>query len=113
MRRIDGGETQRFAIRPRMRTDSLHALRNAALAGLGAIIASSWIIRQELEEGRLVHLAPGWQALPVHLVYPNARFYPVRLRLFMELVCERMPTIVGVQPFGAGPGWLRPCRRSR
>jgi len=30
------GREQRFTIRPRLNTDSLYALRNAALAGMGA-----------------------------------------------------------------------------
>ena len=34
----------RFSIRPRMSTDSLYALRSAALAGLGACVSSAWVI---------------------------------------------------------------------
>jgi DNA-binding transcriptional LysR family regulator len=43
-----------------------------------------------LRAKRLVHLVPQWSAppLPVHLVYPHARFYPARLRRFLELVKE-------------------------
>lgn len=94
------GETCRFAIRPRLSTDSLYALRNAALAGLGACIASAWIVARDLEQRQLVHLAPDWQAapLPVFLVYPQARFYPARLRLFIELMRARVPKLTGLQP---------------
>ena len=65
-----------------MSTDSLYALRSAALMGLGVCVASSWLVADDLAQGRLVQLAPSWQAdpLPVHLVYPHARFYPARLR---------------------------------
>jgi DNA-binding transcriptional LysR family regulator len=105
------GETHRFAIRPRLSTDSLYALRNAALAGLGACIASAWIVTRDLELGQLVHLAPAWQAapLPVYLVYPHARFYPARLRLFIELVRARLPKLVGLRAPGASPA--RPPRK--
>lgn len=75
-------------IRPRLATDSLYALRTAALAGAGAAIVSSWLVADDLAAGRLVHLVPGWRAvpLPVWLVYPHARFYPARLRRFVEVM---------------------------
>ncbi|HSI46771.1 MAG TPA: LysR family transcriptional regulator [Ideonella sp.] len=94
----EDGREQRFAIQPRMATDSLYALRQAALAGLGACIASAWIVAGDIAQGRLVHLAPDWRAspLPVHLVYPPARFYPAKLQRFIELMRERMPGIVGM-----------------
>ncbi|RBA23091.1 LysR family transcriptional regulator [Herminiimonas fonticola] len=89
------GEEHRFAIRPRMSTDSLYALRNAALAGLGAGIVSAWIVADDIAQGRLLHLAPDWRAapLPVYLVYPYARYYPARLRLFVETIRSMMPLI--------------------
>ncbi|RZA16196.1 MAG: LysR family transcriptional regulator [Lysobacteraceae bacterium] len=101
-------EERSFAIAPRLVTDSLYALRNAVLAGLGVGIASTWMLQDDLAQGRLVHLAPQWQAapLPVYLVYPHARFYPARLRLFMDLMRERTPAITGV----AAPGSARGLR---
>jgi DNA-binding transcriptional LysR family regulator len=95
--RKDDGVTRRFAIRPRLSTDSLYALRNAILSGLGAGIVSAWIVQQDLEQGRLLHLAPAWGAprLPVYLVYPQARFYPARLRVFLEAMREAVPNIAG------------------
>ncbi|MBL0919903.1 MAG: LysR family transcriptional regulator [Hydrogenophaga sp.] len=85
---VAGGPPRSLAIQPRLRTDSLYALRSAALAGLGAAVVSAWLVADELREGRLVHLAPGWAAapLPVQLAYPYARFQPARLKRFIEAV---------------------------
>jgi len=96
------GEASTFAITPRLATDSLYALRSAALSGLGACIASAWIVDEEVRRGNLLHLVPTWQAapLPVYLVYPHARFYPARLRLFLEAMRGAMPGLVGMR--GAG-----------
>lgn len=98
-----GGAVSRFAINPRMATDSLYALRNAAMGGLGAAIVSAWLVEADIAQGRLVHLAPDWQAapLPVHLVYPHARFYPARLTRFLEVMREAMPGLAGMRS-GAG-----------
>lgn len=92
-------EASTFAITPRLATDSLYALRSAALAGLGACIASAWIVDADLRAGDLLHLVPTWQApsLPVYLVYPHARFYPARLRLFLEGMRGAMPGLAGMR----------------
>jgi DNA-binding transcriptional LysR family regulator len=91
LRRKD--ESCSFPIRPRVLTDSLFALRSAALAGLGVGIVSAWLVEEDLRAGTLVHLAPDWAAppLPVSLVYPYARFYPARLRRFLEVVRQAAP----------------------
>ena len=90
------GENQRIAIQPRMSTDSLYALRSAAVRGLGVCVGSAWLLSDEIAHGRLVHLLPEWQAapLPVYIVYPYARFYPAKLRRFVELMRASMPSII-------------------
>lgn len=99
-------ESWRLQFEPRLSTDSLYALRNAVLGGLGAGVVSAWIVREDLEAGRLVHLAPGWQAapLPVHLVYPPMRHPPARLRAFIDAMRQAMPGLVGMRaPVPARP----------
>ncbi|HKS33705.1 MAG TPA: LysR family transcriptional regulator [Enterobacteriaceae bacterium] len=95
----DGQQTATIAISPRLSTDSIYVARNTALAGLGVAIVSSWTVEEDIREGRLVELLPEWQAapLPVHLVYPWARYYPARLRKFLELMREIMPQISGMR----------------
>ncbi|HSI60920.1 MAG TPA: LysR family transcriptional regulator [Ideonella sp.] len=99
------GEACRLAIRPRMSTDSLYALRSAALQGLGVCVASAWALTEELAQGKLLHLVPQWQAtpLPVYLVYPYARFYPARLRRFLEAMRQAVPAAVGGITDGSPP----------
>lgn len=94
------GKTARVAIRPRMYTDNLYAMRNAALMGVGAAVGSQWALREELEAGRLVQLAPQWQApsLPIWLLYPPARFYPARLRRFIDIMRAAVPQTSGIAP---------------
>mgnify|MGYP004710703215 CR=1 FL=1 len=95
----DGQQTATIAISPRLSTDSIYVARNSALAGLGVAIVSSWTAEEDIREGRLVELLPEWQAapLPVHLVYPWARYYPARLRKFLELMREVMPQVSGMR----------------
>ena len=90
------GETRRIAIRPRISTDNLYALRSAALLGMGACVSSSWLLTDDLAQRRLVHLAPQWQAspLPVYLIYPYAQFYPSRLVRFAAMMREAVPQLI-------------------
>lgn len=92
-------QTANVAIAARLSTDSLYVAKNAALAGVGAAVVSSWTVEEELASGQLVELLPAWQVtpLPVHLVYPWARYYPTRLRKFLDLMREVMPQIAGMR----------------
>jgi len=77
-----------LAIAPRVTTDSVYALRSAAVRGVGVPAISAWVVEDDLTSGALVQLVPDWQApaLPVHLIYPFAPFYPAKLRSFVEVM---------------------------
>lgn len=79
------GRRERLALRPRIATDSLYALRTTALRGIGVAAISSWLVGDDLAAGRLVHLVPAWEAdpLPVFLAYRPTPLQPVRLRRFI------------------------------
>jgi DNA-binding transcriptional LysR family regulator len=90
------GERRHVAFRPQLVTDSLYALRNAAIEGVGVAVGSSWILAEDVAAGRLVQLLPEWlpDSLPVSLLYPYASFYPARLRHFIDTMKEAMPAAV-------------------
>lgn len=102
LQRIDDGQPVNMAIAPRLSSDSLYAVRKAALMGMGAAIMSSWVVQEDLARGELVQLTPEWQAppLPVWLTYPWASYYPARLQKFFEMVREVMPQLTGTRPAG-------------
>lgn len=99
LQHTDSDERQAFAVMPRLSSDSLYAVRRALLNGLGAGMVSAWVVEDDLREGRLVQLLPAWQAppLPVYLLYPWARYYPARLRRFLELMKAVMPELAGMR----------------
>lgn len=99
LRHADSDQAASVAIASRLSTDSLYVAKNAALAGVGVAVVSSWTVEEEIANGTLIDLLPQWQAapLPVHLVYPWARYYPVRLRKFLDLMREAMPQIAGMR----------------
>ena len=96
---VTSGNPFRFDITPRLSTDSLYAVRKAALNGLGVGMVSSWVVKEDLAEGTLQHVLPNWQTapLPIYLLYPYASYYPARLRKFIELMKEVMPGLTGTR----------------
>jgi len=96
LRHVDTGETCQLSIQPRLVTDSLFAMRSAAIEGLGLCIGSTWMLRHAVASGALVELFPQWQAapLPVSVIYPHARFYPARLRRFIDAMRVAIPIAV-------------------
>jgi DNA-binding transcriptional LysR family regulator len=98
----NSGVQHRLALQPRISTDSLFAMRNAALRGLGVCVASSWVVADDIAQGTLRQLLPEWHAapLPMTLLYPYAQFYPAKLRRFSELLRSSAPR-------GMEHGWAR------
>ncbi|MDH0863305.1 LysR family transcriptional regulator [Mitsuaria sp. GD03876] len=93
------GERMHVAFRPRLGTDSLFALVESARRGLGLALVSQWAVLDDIAEGRLVRLLPDWCAtpLPISLVYPSRRFQPARLRAFLQVMREVIPTLRGIR----------------
>ena len=87
----DGAETA-FAARPRLATDNVVALREAAMAGLAAAILPRWFVADALAGGRLVDAAPSLRAarLPVHVATAAGTRRPARVERFVEAIGEAL-----------------------
>ncbi|MFM7345954.1 MAG: LysR family transcriptional regulator [Tagaea sp.] len=78
-------------------------LLEAALAGRGIVLSTSFIAGPEIAAGRLVDVfAPAWlgEELPIHAVYPAARHLSVKVRRFVDFLAARFakaPWEAGVQ----------------
>jgi DNA-binding transcriptional LysR family regulator len=61
-------------------------VRAAVLAGMGLYLAPVWLFPEELRDGRVVAVMPGWtpSLLPVHAVFPSRRHVPARVRAVVE-----------------------------
>ena len=77
----DGVGGRAFTTRPRLATDNVFALREAAMGGLGAAILPRWLVADALERGALVRVAPHLRAatLPVYLALAAGEARPQRV----------------------------------
>lgn len=66
------------------------AMRRAALRGLGIARLPRYLVAEDLRDGRLLELLPGWQlpGTPVSLVYPSREHLPQRARAFRDFVID-------------------------
>ena len=100
LQRVDEPDRQSLLeIAPRLTTDNLYALLSAAREGLGLCVVSAWLVDDDLRSGRLLHLLPQWEAVPqpVSIVYPYAKFYPAKLRHFVEIMRAAIPHMPGMR----------------
>ncbi len=60
---------------PRLITDDMSVLRDAAIAGAGAAQLPTIFIADDIKAGRLVHVLPDWRPRSgiVHAVFPSRR----------------------------------------
>ena len=68
------------------------ALRQAALNGAGITHLMRFGVADDLAAGRLVQVLPdvATQSMPVHVLHAFGRQLPVRARLFIDFLVERM-----------------------
>ena len=88
--RDERGAGRAFEVRPRLATDSVVALREAVLGGLGVAILPRWFVEEELAAGTLVDVAPGLRArrLPVLLATASGVARPARVTAFADAMIE-------------------------
>ena len=86
-------------IRPVFLANSAKVLADALIAGIGIGAAQAMNIPQHLKSGALVPVLRGWtyEALPIHAVYPSARFIPARVRSFVSFVDDRIRNVTGIR----------------
>ncbi|AKJ70177.1 LysR family transcriptional regulator [Pandoraea thiooxydans] len=82
------GQTEHVRVRGRLNVNHGHALRTAAVAGLGIIMQPEVLVEDEIAAGRLIRLLPDYElpSRPMHVVYPADRRPTAKLQTFIEFV---------------------------
>jgi len=84
---IDGdGAAHTVTVRGSLQANTSVALRAAALGGLGIAAAADFIVRDDLAQGSLVPVLPGY-AMParaLYALYPQSRLLSPKVRAFID-----------------------------
>jgi DNA-binding transcriptional LysR family regulator len=80
-------------ITSKMTSNSAQVLRQAALAGMGIMIRTSYALEDDFSSGRMVRLLAGHHLgqLTVRLVYPSRRGMSAKVRAFVDFMSARFP----------------------
>ena len=92
-------EHQSIHVHGKYRIDNAPAILEAAKLGMGVAYIATYLLSDELENGKLIHLLPDWKAdmsLPIYLVYPRRQFLAPKMRNFIDFL---------VQHIGSPPFW--------
>jgi DNA-binding transcriptional LysR family regulator len=85
-----GGASHVLVHQPRYVADDLLTLKYAVMCGTGMCVIPDYMCREELHDGRLVLVLPGW-APPhgvFHAVYPSRRGMVPAVRRFLDFLAE-------------------------
>ncbi len=84
------GTTAILPHRPRLVTDDMAMLRDAAFAGVGIVQLPTLMIWKDVAEGRLIHVLPDWRpkAGIVHAVFPSRRGLLPSVRALLDFLAE-------------------------
>jgi DNA-binding transcriptional LysR family regulator len=84
------GTTRTIAPRPRLVTEDLVTLCDAALAGVGVTHLPKRMVHKEIETGQLVHLLPEWttQTGVIHAVFPSRKGMLPAVRTLLDALAE-------------------------
>ena len=68
------------------------AIRSAVLSGMGIARTPTFVVGEDIQNGRLVSLLPGYEALEVtiFLVYPERRHLSPKVRAFADFFADRI-----------------------
>ncbi|NEJ71721.1 LysR family transcriptional regulator [Rhizobium phaseoli] len=72
-------------------SNSAEMLRFLTLNGQGIFLAPSFVVFDDIAEGRLVKIMPDYRPVEfnINAVYPNRSHLPTKVRLFIDLLAER------------------------
>jgi DNA-binding transcriptional LysR family regulator len=72
-----------------IKTNSSEIVHQALVSGCGVAFRSTWQIRDELLEKKLIPILPEYREAPgiaIYAVYPDKQFIPARLRVFVDFL---------------------------
>lgn len=82
------GQADAFSVTPKLASDNIFAVYEAALQGLGVAIMPYWFVAEDLKTGTLIDVAPARRAarLPVNMALAAGMRRPVRVDRFCDAI---------------------------
>ena len=104
------GSVRRVAVSGQLVSDDAEVLVDAAVAGLGIMLATDWLVGPRLQAGSLVHVLPRWEVVDegaIYIVTPSGAGSASKTRAFSDWIAARL----GDPPWASGPTRTRNRKR--
>lgn len=90
---VNGPEQFEVAVGAKIVTDSAGVLLTFVHQGCGVALLPQWLVQQDVDSGRLLHLLPEYQfpSQGVYAVYPHVQHLPEKVRCFIDFVRTFVP----------------------
>jgi DNA-binding transcriptional LysR family regulator len=87
----EGKDSFNVAVSGNLAINSSQALVKAAIAGIGLVKLSSFLVTSELKNGSLLSVLRQYcpSDIDIHAAYPNQRYVPSKVKLFIDFLIER------------------------
>ena len=87
-----GDQNIRLSVNARLQTNSIEAARKAAIDGWGLVRMLSYQAVPFIENGSLEVVLSDYEPepLPIHIVHPEGRHAPAKVRAFIDLAVDRL-----------------------
>jgi DNA-binding transcriptional LysR family regulator len=86
--RLEGPQGQKsIEIKSRVVTNSSDVVREAAVAGIGIALRSTWDISEEIHSGKLVPILSKWRGasdVGIYAIRPRTALMPVNVKVFID-----------------------------
>ena len=81
---------ERVRVNACLHTNNGDTCRAAALDGQGIVLQPDFIVAEDLRNGTLVELLPGYQAaeLGIYAVYPTRKHLPLKIRRLIDFLVQ-------------------------
>jgi DNA-binding transcriptional LysR family regulator len=92
------GPEQIIPVSPRILTNDLVMLKQAAVDGLGVVALPAYVCREELLQNRLVRVLPEWSAGEAHItaIIPFRHGLLPAARVFIDYLVESLPRVTAI-----------------
>ena len=82
----------------RMQSNVAEANRVAALNGLGLVVMATYVVRRDLEKGKLQTVLENYALPPldIHAVYPHRKYLSAKVRCFLDFLQKWLETRVSI-----------------
>jgi DNA-binding transcriptional LysR family regulator len=92
-----GQQRVQVTTKGRYRVNNAIAIRETLAMGAGIGLCPAWLVNDLVSSGQLVHVLPAWHgvAQELHMLYPSRRYQPLRAKLLLDFLAERILALDG------------------